>query len=111
LTEQDFAQSAYTIKVGSYEYKVEYINDQWYYISWDKDESCFYSTPIDFINDPNRLGLGTEEQPYQFPEERPHTPEAESSGSIYRSPEKTESEGPASSPSKEGSDEDTPVVT
>ena len=43
---------------------VEYINDKWYWITWNGNAHAYSSSSDKFVKDPNNRGLGTKAKPY-----------------------------------------------
>jgi len=93
---QDFRQSAYLLGDKTQVQAIEYINDEWYNIFWERASNNFSVARIDKILDPTNRGLGTRFTPFGIRE-----PAA--------SDDVVETISEADKPS-EHSPEDTPVV-
>ena len=95
---QPSRKSSYKIPVNSRWFSIEYINNEWYYTTWDDSKESYAVVGEDQISKPYELGLGTKALPYETREPSPS--ESEDSP-------KEASEGQE----EPKSDQDTPTVT
>ena len=69
MVAQEFVRSSYEFLEKEVQCPAEYINNQWYYIYWDKRDRSFWTSKDELINNPNEHGLGTLAEPYHPPTE------------------------------------------
>jgi len=65
---QDFRQLAYLLGDETQVQAIEYINDEWYNIFWERASNNFSVARIDKILDPTKQGLGTRFTPFGIQE-------------------------------------------
>jgi len=93
-------RNTYEVQVNDQGFSVKYINNEWYYTTWDSLREAYAVVGEDRISRPYELGLGMRALPYET-REQPQI-ESEQEGS----PKETTDEQEQSA-----SDQDTPIIT
>jgi len=96
---QPSRKSTYEIPVNSKWFSIKYINNKWYYTTWDNTREAYAVLGEDRISKPYELGLGTRALPYETRERSPSELEEDSPQAVSEGQEKPES------------NQDTPTVT
>jgi hypothetical protein len=92
-------RSSYLLKINDKWWPIEFINKNWYYLTWHEKTDAYWVSSEDKINSPALLGLGTPSAPYQV-----RGDEVKSEDKTPATKEPVESRGSTSDP-------DTPVAT